>query len=157
MTKIEAALQLRAPQSQDKRPPDETAHDTVTKPWFDKAEGKWMTSPPERSMQDVTEEATKGDGVSKPIGFIHGLLDGSPAAEAGINEGDLVYKVDVINEHTPSPLQAIAAMVLRTSTTSSPMTVSVKPLNENRIKVLTVFPRKWDGKGYLGCQIREMP
>eukprot|EP01031_Cornospumella_fuschlensis_P035168 gene35168-42598_t len=84
-----------------------------------------------------------------PIAKLDEILEGSPAAEAGIVDGDLLMKFGSITSNTADALPSIAKLV--GASVSKPIAILVKRGEE--VMELTLTPRTWGGRGLLGCHL----
>jgi 26S proteasome non-ATPase regulatory subunit 9 len=86
---------------------------------------------------------------SSPMAKLDEVLPNSPAALAGINNGDLLMKFDTITSATGSFLTAIAQLVGQRVNQEIPVTVR----RGTQELELTLVPKPWGGRGLLGCHL----
>ncbi|XP_009777503.1 uncharacterized protein LOC107826660 [Nicotiana tabacum] len=87
--------------------------------------------------------------VSRPFAVIDEITEASPAAEDGLQLGDLVMKFGNV-ESGENLLQRLAAE----AQTNQGCAVSMKVMRQGAIINLQVTPRMWQGRGLLGCHFR---
>lgn len=83
--------------------------------------------------------------VSRPFAVIDEITEASPAAEDGLQLGDLVMKFGNV-ESGENLLQRLAAE----AQTNQGCAVSMKVMRQGAIINLQVTPRMWQGRGLLG-------
>lgn len=86
----------------------------------------------------------------KPIAILDELLEGSPAAAAGIVNGDLLLQFGHVTSAEPSPLPAIAKLV---GESVSKVIVVVVRRGAGEQVMVRLVPRTWAGRGLLGCHL----
>ncbi|KAF8899717.1 hypothetical protein CPB85DRAFT_1327247 [Mucidula mucida] len=99
----------------------------------------------------VAQEAPSEEGEQKPFAKVNGVAPGSPAAEAALQREDLIIKFGSVVQG--SPLQAVAELV----GTNENRSITIKVLREDKVVFLTLVPKKWGGRGMLGCHIVPYP
>lgn len=102
------------------------------------------------SLQIEGDEETNSPDL-KPFAKLNGVAPGSPAAEAGLQREDLLLKFGQLDYRSFSPpsLQPLADL----AASSENRHISIKVLRSAQTVFLTLTPRKWDGRGTLGCHI----
>ncbi|XP_039262779.2 26S proteasome non-ATPase regulatory subunit 9-like [Styela clava] len=95
-------------------------------------------------MVDVTITNTPSAFAS-----INLVSSGSPADFAGLRVGDELIQFGSVNETNFQNLQSIATVVQH----SEGKNVEVKIKREGNIQRLMLTPKKWSGRGLLGCNI----
>nr|XP_039262779.1 26S proteasome non-ATPase regulatory subunit 9-like [Styela clava] len=95
-------------------------------------------------MVDVTITNT-----SSAFASINLVSSGSPADVAGLRVGDELIQFGSVNETNFQNLQSIATVVQH----SEGKNVEVKIKREGNIQRLMLTPKKWSGRGLLGCNI----
>ncbi|GMK55261.1 hypothetical protein CspeluHIS016_0203170 [Cutaneotrichosporon spelunceum] len=85
----------------------------------------------------------------RAVARVNAVAPDSPAADAGLAAGDVVYSFSGITAATPGGMQAIGPVVQRSE--GRRLTLLVLRGNERRMLYLT--PRTWSGRGLLGCHI----
>jgi len=102
--------------------------------------------------QSTTEATPIQDVASLPFARVDGVAPGSPAAEAGLQRGDLIVKFGHLNKQSfsSSSLQPLADLVAE----SENRHIAIRALRGEQTKLLTLTPRNgWGGRGMLGCFI----
>lgn len=160
------------------------------KPKFDPVSKKWVVPSwdgsiagvaggERRSFDHLTEEtptATRPESVTTPsassltpFGQIDAVAAESPAAQAGLQEGDLICQFGSVNatnhrnllaigELVPqaaSHSQEIALTIQRKATRTTSSNGSGSDVQEAQVMLqqLTLRPRPWNGRGLLGCHV----
>jgi len=104
------------------------------------------------SLTDTTGETNPpADSRPKPFAKVNGIAPGSPAAEAGLQREDLLLKFGHLDHQSfsLSSLQPLADLVASSENRHIP----IRLLRSAQTVFLTLTPRKWDGRGTLGCHI----
>lgn len=97
--------------------------------------------------------ATSSAGaVPPPFAVVDELTPGSPAAEAGLQLGDQLCRFGGVTRQTPGALAAMAAALQA----SEGRAVETVVLRHGAPLVLALTPRRWDGRGLLGCHLRPL-
>jgi len=113
-------------------------------------------------VYDPTIEASAGPDSSssvsntealRPFAKVDGVAPGSPAAEAGLQRGDLVVKFGALTQRSfpSSSIEPLATLVAGSENLSLP--ISVLRGEEQQMTQLNLTPQKWGGRGLLGCHI----
>lgn len=159
------------PQSVDaERMPVETAGAEVSNSDGKSATGATvasLTADPVPPPVTWTEESARASGVL-PFAQVQSVTGGSPAMEATLRAGDLIVDFGGVVASTPKCLltvaecvqshvnQAITVVVLRPSAPEPPDPPgdgNSSPEREFQERTVSLCPRKWKGKGLLGCQL----
>jgi len=114
--------------------------------------GKALEGIYDPSLQQSSQNDSSNDRPLKPFAKVDGVAPGSPAAEAGLQRGDLVVKFGRLNETSfqSKSLQPLADLVAENENRS----ISIRVIRSDEIVFLTLTPRKnWGGRGMLGCLI----
>lgn len=77
------------------------------------------------------------------------VTEGSPASYAGIQAGDEVVEFGSVNSANFKAITDIATVVQHSEGTQ----ISVKLKRNQRFTIINLVPRKWAGRGLLGCNI----
>ena len=77
------------------------------------------------------------------------ILDGSPAFNAGIQDGDILLEFGTVKRNTPDSLKSIAKLVGESVNKSIPLVLKRK----ESIVTLEITPASWGGRGLLGCHL----
>ncbi|BEI85476.1 hypothetical protein CcaverHIS002_0508770 [Cutaneotrichosporon cavernicola] len=85
----------------------------------------------------------------RPVARVNSVAPSSPAADAGLTPGDIIYSFSGITAASEGGMQAIGAVVQR----SEGQTLTLLVLRGNERKMLHLTPRAWSGRGLLGCHI----
>lgn len=102
--------------------------------------------------QSTTEAAPIQDVAPLPFARVDGVAPGSPAAEAGLQRGDLIVKFGQLSKQSfpSSSMQPLADLVVA----SENRHIAIRALRGEQTKLLTLTPRNgWGGRGMLGCFI----
>eukprot|EP00873_Tetraselmis_striata_P046606 jgi/Tetstr1/466870/TSEL_011327.t1 len=86
--------------------------------------------------------------------IIDEVSEGSPASTAGIRAGDQLCAFgDVVRNPQRTELKQIAAMIQRYEDKELP----TKVLRDGKLLSLMLVPKKWSGRGLLGCHLAPKP
>lgn len=148
------------------------------KPKFDAKTGKWVVmnwdgtvagvpDGEKRSFHALDSEEAEGaaavsdamSGVTtesaavelKPFARINFVAPESPAAEACMEESDIVVEFGGINHTNHEDLKAIGELV--TTAAAEDQTLEVQILRNGEKLFVKLRPRPWPGRGLLGCHI----
>ncbi|KAJ6559173.1 hypothetical protein DFH09DRAFT_521708 [Mycena vulgaris] len=99
----------------------------------------------------ATPEPPQPSTSGKPFARVDGVSPGSPAAEAGLQRGDLVVKFGTLTQQSfsSSSLKPLVEVVAAHENRSIPL----KVLRSEQIVFLSLTPKSWGGRGLLGCHI----
>lgn len=104
----------------------------------------------------ATSKPSKIGGISietealKPIAKLDEVLAGSPAAEGGVQENDLLLSFGPVNASSgSSPLNGIPDVVRQN--VNQPINLVVKRGTD--VVSLQIVPKTWSGRGLLGCHL----
>ncbi|CAK9781111.1 hypothetical protein CC85DRAFT_135051 [Cutaneotrichosporon oleaginosum] len=108
--------------------------------------------PPNASANTNANGYREGGGIpdawpAAPIARVNSVAATSPAADAGLEAGDIIYSFSGIT--APAGIQAIGAVVQR----SEGQSLTLLVLRGAERKMLRLTPRTWSGRGLLGCHI----
>ena len=84
-----------------------------------------------------------------PFATVHSVANESPAMEAGLKEGDLIYKFGNIDFKTVNALQTLGSIVMENEF----KTMKVHFLRDRKKEMLILIPKPWPGRGLLGCHL----
>ncbi|KAJ7672730.1 hypothetical protein B0H17DRAFT_947553 [Mycena rosella] len=100
---------------------------------------------PALALPDTPQPSTSG----KPFAKVDGVSPGSPAAEAGLQRGDLVVKFGSLTQQSfsSSSLKPLVDVVAAHENRSIPL----KVLRSDHAVFLSLTPKSWGGRGLLGC------
>ncbi|OJD12576.1 hypothetical protein AJ78_06854 [Emergomyces pasteurianus Ep9510] len=107
-----------------------------------------------RAIEDSTTSSQTGI-IETPFAKINSVVEGSPAAQAGIKVGDRIRSVGHVNWMNHENLMKVAEVVQRNEGNA----VAVKLVRrdesgEARDLTLQLVPRRnWGGRGLLGCHL----
>lgn len=93
--------------------------------------------------------------LSSPFAKVNGVVEGSPAASAGLKVGDLIRNFSYVNFTNHDGLRRLSECVAGNENRDISVVVS-RPLDSHQREELnlTLRPnRNWGGKGLLGCHI----
>ncbi|GLH03273.1 26S proteasome non-ATPase regulatory subunit 9, partial [Gryllus bimaculatus] len=103
--------------------------------------------------QHVNGSSSSGVSTSfehtEPIGRINFVSPNSPAADAGVLEGDIVVEFGSVNASNFKSLQDIGNIVQH----SVGRSIAVRVKREEKFIRLSLTPCQWSGRGLLGCNI----
>jgi len=112
------------------------------------------TPEPEPSTSTAMEVDKSED---QPFALVDGVAPSSPAAEAGLKRTDLIIRFDTLHAGNHDRLRAMAEVLARNEGTSVSVTIlrsNDETLNSDPTLLhLTLSPRKWSGRGLLGCHV----
>ncbi|GAB9475195.1 hypothetical protein Gpo141_00012297 [Globisporangium polare] len=104
------------------------------------------------TAQLISAHDAQTQGLNPFAQVLH-VKDGSPAMEASLQAGDLLVDFGGITSSTANCLLLIAKKV-KNSVNREIELVVLRPEQESFIREsLSLRPRKWQGKGLLGCQL----
>jgi 26S proteasome regulatory subunit N4 len=86
-----------------------------------------------------------------PFARINVVALHSPAATAGLSEGDIVTRFGTVHHENHRQLAAIGELVPLVAEQKGALNIVV--LRDHVIHELTLKPQPWDGRGLLGCHI----
>jgi 26S proteasome non-ATPase regulatory subunit 9 len=85
--------------------------------------------------------------TSKAFAVIDEILEGSPAATAGVHDGDELLQFGSVTSLTTDALNALPAVVR--DHVNRPIAVTVR--RKDVLATLTLVPQSWGGRGLVGC------
>lgn len=102
----------------------------------------------------LTEEAMLRQRYAGLIPFseVGQVSIGSPSYESGMQLGDQVIKFASVTHRHPGGMSAIAEVTRN----SVDKTIEIVVLRQDKIKVLSLTPRAWSGRGLLGCMFQSI-
>ena len=127
-------------------------------------DAKALTKEIEQGLADVHSQARKDRGESatspptsptapeKPrVAFLRvgEVSDGSPAQDAGFKDGDLITKLGSITADNFTGLQDVAKLTQHAENRP----VGVELQRDGQRKNVILKPRRWSGRGLLGCHV----
>ncbi|XP_019394279.1 PREDICTED: 26S proteasome non-ATPase regulatory subunit 9 isoform X1 [Crocodylus porosus] len=95
------------------------------------------------------EAVSRNQSLPQPFARVNAVTPGSPASLAGLQVDDEIVEFGSVNAHNFQTLQNIATVVQHSE--GKPLSVSVIRGGEKVHLGLT--PKRWAGKGLLGCNI----
>ena len=118
----------------------------------------------EQQQQQQQQQASRGlapaptaiPGSGKAFAIVDEILPGSPAALAGLQDGDQLVGFGTIRFETIDNINCIPALI--GANVNKPVPVEVKrrgadPAAAADTLHLTLLPRPWGGRGLLGCHL----
>jgi len=114
--------------------------------------GKALEGIYDPALQRSSQNDASSDRPLKPFAKVDGVLPGSPAAEAALQNGDLIVKFGQLDESSfkSKSLQPLVDLVAENEDRS----ISIRVIRSDKTVFLTLTPRKnWGGRGMLGCHI----
>ncbi|KAJ7175884.1 hypothetical protein C8R46DRAFT_1079909 [Mycena filopes] len=102
---------------------------------------------PALAPPDTAQSTSDG----KPFAKVNDVSSGSPAADAGLQRGDLVVKFGTLTQQSfsSSSLTPLVEVVASHENRSIPL----KVLRSEQAVFLSLTPKAWGGRGLLGCHI----
>ena len=85
--------------------------------------------------------------TSKAFAVIDEILEGSPAATAGVHDGDELLQFGSVTSLTTDALNSLPAVVR--DHVNRPIAVTVR--RKDVLATLTLVPQSWGGRGLVGC------
>lgn len=126
---------------------------------IEQALARYHETLPAYTPPTASEIAEQSDlhSVAGPMAKLDQVLEGSPAAEAGIRENDLLLQFGDITAATEAYLNSIVQLVGRS--VNQPVAIVVQRATvgggvgaSERLE-LTIVPKPWGGRGLLGCHL----
>jgi 26S proteasome non-ATPase regulatory subunit 9 len=88
----------------------------------------------------------------RPLGVIDEISEGSPAADGGLQLHDKVLKFGNLTSETLNVLQELAGLLM----SSEGREIEVLVLRNGQRVRLQVTPKRWEGRGLLGCHLQPI-
>jgi len=92
-----------------------------------------------------------------PFALVDGVAPSSPAAEAGLRCNDRIVQFDTLNRVNHDRLQAMPGVLSKNEGHAISVKIlrplSDEPDSQLNSMVLSLTPRKWSGRGLLGCHV----
>ncbi|TEB39809.1 hypothetical protein FA13DRAFT_1724030 [Coprinellus micaceus] len=107
--------------------------------------------PEANGVGSTSSAEEEGGDQPKPFARVDGVAPNSPASDAGLQREDLIIKFGGLSHRsfTNGSLQPLVNLV--GANENRPIAIEVLRSDEN--KSLSLTPRKWGGRGLLGCHI----
>ncbi|XP_061784115.1 26S proteasome non-ATPase regulatory subunit 9 [Nerophis lumbriciformis] len=107
-----------------------------------------------RDETEAREEAMELQ-VTLPPAFarVNSVIQGSPASEAGLKDGDEVVEFGSVNPGNFQSVYNIASVVQHSE--GKPLRVTV--IRGGQKAHISLTPQRWSGRGLLGCNINPIP
>ncbi|KAF6259949.1 hypothetical protein COO60DRAFT_1294635 [Scenedesmus sp. NREL 46B-D3] len=121
------------------------AHSTAA----DQQEDQEMTQAPAAA---AAVAAAGGDVALRPFAVVDEVAEGSPAAAAGIQLGDQLCRFGAAVAGSGSELQQVAQELQGHEDQEVPVVF----LRAGQAVQMQLTPRKWAGRGLLGCHLRPL-
>ncbi|ORZ31462.1 hypothetical protein BCR44DRAFT_56126 [Catenaria anguillulae PL171] len=101
-------------------------------------------------------EAVPSQPELVPFARVNAVSPDSPAAEAGLIRGDLIVQFGSLDHSNHDGLKALPPLVA--SHENRALSIRLRrppttPMSAEAIVTLTLTPKKWTGRGLLGCHI----
>ncbi|XP_004690775.1 PREDICTED: 26S proteasome non-ATPase regulatory subunit 9 [Condylura cristata] len=109
-----------------------------------------------RDLAEAQAEAASrcpGPSTAPPFASISSISPGSPASEAGLQVGDQVVEFGSVNARNFQSLHNVRSVVQRSEGKALDVTV----VRGGERQQLRLVPKRWAGKGLLGCNIVPLP
>jgi len=119
-----------------------------------------MARPP---SPEVTESDAMEVESSQPVAFalVNGVAPTSPASEAGLKRSDRIFRFDILHAGNHDQLREMAGVLTRNEGKSITIRVLRPSDDAQDAEVeelsLTLIPKKWSGRGLLGCHVVPIP
>ncbi|XP_061758221.1 26S proteasome non-ATPase regulatory subunit 9 [Nerophis ophidion] len=113
----------------------------------------------EKAKRHRDETEARGEAmelqVTLPPAFarVNSVIQGSPASEAGLKNGDEVIEFGSVNTGNFQSVYNIASVVQHSE--GKPLRVTV--IRGGQKAHISLTPRRWSGRGLLGCNINPVP
>lgn len=75
------------------------------------------------------------------------VVSGSPASESGLEVNDKLLQFGSLTKNNCVNLKSIGELVLNSENRSIQLVI----LRNSQVKNINVVPKKWSGRGLLGC------
>ncbi|KAL7545051.1 hypothetical protein ACHAWF_008416 [Thalassiosira exigua] len=119
-------------------------------------------TPAQQQQQQQQRQVSFQPEPAAPFAIIDEVASDSPASEAGLKEGDLVFRFGAVTGRDGNEFRAIAALVPAAAAERKSIAVSVRRKTTElgglaevvKTEVVDLRPRPWGGRGLLGCHIR---
>ncbi|KAI7847436.1 hypothetical protein BDC45DRAFT_562306 [Circinella umbellata] len=123
---------------------------------------KKASSSQQQEQKDQGENSTKNNDMEqdkkvpsnnnnkKPFALVNAVAPDSPADKSGLQRNDKVIQFGNIHAENHDRLQALNRLVGQSEDKSIPVTIL---RNDQSIIELVLTPKKWSGRGTLGCHI----
>lgn len=109
------------------------------------------TRQPSQCQDDSPGHLVEDEGLQcKVFAEIDELAEGSPAAVDGIQLGDKFVKFGEVQGGSGGEMQRVAQVLQ----SNENIDVKVVVIRAGKTKALTVRPRRWNGRGLLGCHLK---
>ncbi|KAF3769083.1 hypothetical protein M406DRAFT_321142 [Cryphonectria parasitica EP155] len=90
----------------------------------------------------------------EPFAKVNTVADDSPAAAAGLQPGDLIHHFDSVNKFNHDGLKRVAEVCQQAEGHNIHVRISrPRPAAPPHELLVTLCPRRWSGRGLLGCHI----
>lgn len=113
-----------------------------------------LSSPPFHTTvvggHDVAAPLAVPSASTYPFAIIDEIEEKSPAKDAGLQLGDKIILCGHVTGQTPNCIQAMGNLVSQSE--NKPLNVVVYRNNEQL--TLELCPKKWAGRGLLGCHVK---
>jgi 26S proteasome non-ATPase regulatory subunit 9 len=136
------------------------------KPKFDPMTGQWVVQNWDGSNRaasttsshsatpnaaSTTSRSNEGPPRTRPFAKINAVAPHSPAAQAGLQEEDLVIRFGNIGLDSPDPFQQVSQLVPDAAGESQSIGIWVQ--RGMTTQELQLVPAPWGGRGLIGCHI----
>lgn len=111
-----------------------------------------MFAPAPNGHQHSTNVANGNVEITRAFGVIDEISEGSPAAEGGLQLHDKVLKFGNVTRETSDVLQEIARLLV----SSEGREIEVLVHRNDQSVRLQVIPKRWEGRGLLGCHLQPI-
>lgn len=121
-----------------------------------RGEGDFV-APPQHTHEQVGAQAMAAplavpSASTAPFAVIDEISENSPAMTAGLMLGDEIIQCGHVTAQTPNSLETMGALVME----HEDQEVNLFIRRHDETMKLTLHPKKWDGRGLLGCHLSKI-
>jgi hypothetical protein len=117
------------------------------------------STPENTTTTPVIHHPAANTSPTQPFARVNSVAPNSPAAAAGLKEGDLVLAFGPITMDAASSFQAVGELVPRAAASNETIEIRVQRISSTAETSATTTvsillkPRPWSGRGLIGCHI----
>lgn len=105
----------------------------------------------DKNLVQVFEDDEVDKKIKVSFAVISSIIEGSPADQCGLCEGDNVLMFDDIDINEKNPLERVGNIVKQKENQIIKVIISRK--NQLNSILINLIPKKWEGNGLLGCKL----
>lgn len=105
----------------------------------------------DKNLVQVFENDEVNKKIKVSFAVISSIIEGSPADQCGLCEGDNVLMFDDIDINEKNPLDRVGSVVKQKENQIIKVIISRK--NQLNSILINLIPKKWEGNGLLGCKL----